>query len=209
MLKVGDVAKIGFKWPQDEKSDDGLKSRACTVFAVRADDGGQPTALFVVPHHGLPPGETPKGNAAKYAFKLTRMQQSQLGLLKKDRNGVPERDQKESWIIPHIANMVQVPQNPAISRIRKSDGTSAWSMGQVPEGILKRILDAQNKAREAGDMRILQIKREVPQNVATRADVAQARRENLAGRVEARAKEIAERKSKRSTLGLKKPQALR
>jgi|TARA_R100000687_G_C6443725_1_gene161830 hypothetical protein len=209
MLKTGDVAKIDFKWPQDEKSEDGLKSRACTVFAVKQDDAGQPSALFVVPHHGLPPGEEPKGKAAKYAFKLTRRQQSQLGLLKKDRNGVPDPNQKESWIIPHITNMVHVPQNPAVARVRKSNGESGWSLGEVPAGILKRIAEAQAAARAAGDMRIIQIKRETTPLERTRPASASDKRADLAGRVESRAKEIAERKAKKPTLSLKKSQSLR
>lgn len=138
MFKRGDVARIDYKWPQDEDREDGTKTRACTVLTVHEKEG-RTIGVTVIPHHGLMPGQTPRAEDAPYAIALSRRQQRELGLLKLDREGREIPGQKISWIMAHRSNTVQLPQNPAVQRTIDRRGNPTWSSGQVPEGLLKKI----------------------------------------------------------------------
>ncbi len=143
MLKRGDVARIDYLWPHEErkkrgKDTQGSKDRACTVID-EIKIGDKVAAIRVVPHHGLLRGQTPDAADMPYAVKLTTNVQRAAGLLLTDREGRPRPGQKESWILAHRSNVLHVPQNPAILRTKDAKGNPAWSSGTMPPAVLKEI----------------------------------------------------------------------
>jgi hypothetical protein len=151
--KRGEVARINYKWPQDEAAlrDEGTKTRACTVLE-EIQHNGKTIGLRVVPHHGIYRGDQPREEDKPYAIKVAPALQRSLGLLKLDAQGRPLPDQKESWILAHRSNLVHVPNNPSIQRTTDRHGNPSWASGSVPEGLLKLIQEKRTLAIENGDL---------------------------------------------------------
>ena len=153
MRKRGDVARIDYKWPADEtaKREQGTKDRPCTVLETVEKDG-KTIALRVIPHHGLPPGETPRPEDMPYAIRLKPSLQRAAGLQAMDASGRPVAGQKDSWILAHRANLVHVPDNPAVLRTWRNKAPS-WTSGTLPEALLREIARRRALAQENGDLK--------------------------------------------------------
>lgn len=148
-FEVGDVITAEFKWPNEKNKDYGRYPRACTIFHIGENEDGEGSVLHVVPHHGLPDGQTPDN---PYAHKLSRGDQKQLNLLKTDRRGRPLPNQKNSWIIPNMVNKIQVPDSPALFKSETASGSHGWTRGRLSQGHLKEIARLQDLAAARGDM---------------------------------------------------------
>lgn len=135
----GNVARIAYKWPHQAKRDDGHKDRAAVVF--QAGDGH----YFMSPMSTVPPD----AETSPFAIPVSTRLQRQLGL----------STDKPSWIYANHANMVEMP-SPAVQPVRKADGQTGWTHGNITPGMLDTMRQKREEALAAGKMKIQHIERD-------------------------------------------------